>query len=100
MKYISPDHHRDELVKRFHEEYREKYDAGQAEHGGNLWEKANMVNRAKEEILDQWSYVCALEDQIREAVFLLRDIHDKESVIAARNLLVFGRPTVPEPDQE
>lgn len=40
-----------------------KYRAGQAEHGGNLWEKPGMLEAAIEEALDQLTYLYTLRDQ-------------------------------------
>jgi hypothetical protein len=46
-----------------------KYRAGQAEHGGNLFEMDTMdlIRNLKEEAIDLWTYACTLEDQLIEA---------------------------------
>lgn len=41
-----------------------KYRKGQQQHGGNLWEKKDLITKAKEEVIDQWFYLDALEKQI------------------------------------
>jgi hypothetical protein len=42
-----------------------KYRAGQAEHGGNLWEVPNLIDEAMNEIVDLWNYLFNLKKQIR-----------------------------------
>ena len=41
-----------------------KYRAGQKQHGGNLEEKKGLLWKAKEEVIDMWFYLDALEKQI------------------------------------
>jgi hypothetical protein len=41
-----------------------KYRAGQDQHGGQLWEKKGLLWKAKEEVIDLWFYLDALEKQI------------------------------------
>jgi hypothetical protein len=54
------------ILKNFNELAMEKYRAGAEIHGGNLWEKADIINMIKEEALDLYIYACTLEDQIKE----------------------------------
>lgn len=56
------------LVADFAVAFTDKYKAGQAEHGGNLWQKdpVKMARAAKEEVLDQWAYIDILEKNIIE----------------------------------
>lgn len=42
-----------------------KYRKGQWQHGGSLWEKKDLITKAKEEVIDQWFYLDALEKQIK-----------------------------------
>lgn len=42
---------------------RNKYKAGQAEHGGNLWEKPGMIDMALEEVVDLAVYLLTLKEQ-------------------------------------
>jgi hypothetical protein len=58
--------HIDEIICKFEEEAYKKYKKGSREHGGNLWEKADIINMIKEEALDLYIYACTLEDQIKE----------------------------------
>lgn len=52
----------EEFVKKFPE----KFLAGQKNHGGNLEQtfELKVLEHAKEEVLDQWSYLCALDTLI------------------------------------
>jgi hypothetical protein len=52
------------MQDRFLVQSRQKYEAGQIEHGGKMWEKPGMLDHAKEEVIDLWHYLCTLEDQI------------------------------------
>lgn len=49
----------------FHKEINAKYRAGQAEHGGDMWEKPGMLRCAIEEALDQVTYLKTMHDQIQ-----------------------------------
>lgn len=40
-----------------------KYRTGQKEHGGNLWQKRGMLDRAIEEAIDQVIYLMTLKEQ-------------------------------------
>lgn len=42
---------------------RAKYEAGQVEHGGNLWEKPGMLEQAIAEVLDLAVYLYTLREQ-------------------------------------
>lgn len=44
----------------------EKYRKGQVEHGGNLWNKAGVIDYAIEEALDMVVYLYTLKEQIEE----------------------------------
>ena len=48
----------------FAREVEKKYRAGQAQHGGNLWLKKNIIDMIKEEAVDQYVYACSLKTQI------------------------------------
>lgn len=41
----------------------EKYSKGQAEHGGNLWEKPGILDMAIDEAIDQLVYLLTLKTQ-------------------------------------
>lgn len=58
--------HLDRIVTRLSADVRAKYEAGQATHGGNLWEKPGMLEQAYAEVLDLAVYLLtALEQRER-----------------------------------
>jgi len=58
--------HIDKICDGFTEEAWEKYEKGSKEHGGNLWQKANIIKMIKEEAIDLYIYACTLEKQIQK----------------------------------
>jgi hypothetical protein len=68
--HMTPAKHRDSLAKEFFDGFIAKYDKGQAEHGGHLWEK-DCSTFLTEEVYDFWAYARTIEMQRREAVQLL-----------------------------
>ena len=54
------------ITKRFHELCDKKYRAGQAEHGGNLWEVpiGGLLDAAIDEAIDQVVYLLTLKDRL------------------------------------
>jgi len=46
-------------------EMRQKYLAGQREHGGQIWQKPRMVEHAIEEMLDLGVYLVVMRDQLQ-----------------------------------
>lgn len=48
----------------FLREVDKKYRAGQKEHGGDLWLKKDLIDKALEEIIDLYVYMITLKDQI------------------------------------
>ena len=67
---LTPEQHDDmhENATDFYEDYCGKYRNGQKEHGGNLWEMGayQALEGAKEEVLDQWSYLMTIEKILGE----------------------------------
>ena len=65
---LTPDReaHLKEMQDAFIKMSREKYEKGQLEHGGKMWEKPGMLEYAKEEVIDLWHYLMTQERQIRE----------------------------------
>lgn len=59
--------HLQRILSRFNRELAEKYRKGQAEHGGNLWQKSGMLDYAIEEVLDLAVYLYTLKEQCEEA---------------------------------
>lgn len=68
-----------ELGADFAELMERKYEAGQKEHGGNLWEKdvREMIRAARDEVVDQWAYLDAIERGV-DRMEALCDIQDAE----------------------
>jgi len=58
--------HLQKIKEEFCRLYDVKYRAGQKEHGGNLWDKANKIDLAIEEALDLVGYLLTLKQQIKE----------------------------------
>ena len=55
--------HLNGLVAQIDADIRAKYEAGQQEHGGNLWEKPGMLEAAIAEVLDLAVYLYTLREQ-------------------------------------
>jgi hypothetical protein len=55
--------HVERIVRRLTADIRAKYEAGQQEHGGNLWEKPGMLEQAYAEVLDLATYLLTLMEQ-------------------------------------
>ena len=80
----------EEIKRRFCDRVEAKYLCGQREHGGNLFEKANLP-LLLEEVLDFVVYGFTLEDQIKEAItFLDGADEDDKAAQAAKNVLLHG----------
>lgn len=57
--------HVDRVLDQFGAELRAKYQRGQAEHGGRLWERAGLLDAAIEEATDLVVYLFTLREQQR-----------------------------------
>ncbi len=55
--------HLSRITTQFTADLRAKYEAGQQEHGGNLWEKPGMLENAIAEAIDLVTYLYTLRDQ-------------------------------------
>ncbi|HUR19845.1 MAG TPA: hypothetical protein VMZ90_03500 [Vicinamibacterales bacterium] len=55
--------HATRILSKFNADLLAKYEAGQAEHGGNLWEKRGMLEHAIEEAIDMVVYLYTLKEQ-------------------------------------
>ena len=68
MHTMGPDNHAhlERVITRFSADLRAKYQAGQEEHGGEMWLKSGMLEHAYAEALDLVCYLAtALEQQER-----------------------------------
>lgn len=65
---MTPEHqaHLDQIVSELTQDIRAKYIKGQAEHGGNIWEKPGMLEHAIEEVLDLAVYLYTLKRQLAD----------------------------------
>lgn len=54
-----------------------KYVKGQAEHGGNLWEKQGILDMAIDEAIDQVTYLLTLKQQLEDAGITLGTVGEK-----------------------
>lgn len=55
-----------------------KYRKGQEEHGGNLWDKMDLIDMAIDEALDQVTYLFTLREQIINSGVKLGSKKDNE----------------------
>jgi hypothetical protein len=55
--------HLSRILTRLSADLRAKYEAGQQEHGGNLWEKPGMLEQAYAEVLDLAVYLITAMEQ-------------------------------------
>lgn len=64
---MTPDHqaHLERLIVAVTADLTRKYEAGQQEHGGNLWQKAGLLDHAIQEILDLVVYLYTLREQLQ-----------------------------------
>lgn len=69
--------HRDGIINTFSKLCTEKYNKGQAEHGGNLWEKKGLIDMAIDEAIDQVVYLITLKKQIEDSGVELGSIQDE-----------------------
>ena len=62
---MSPEHeaHLKRIINDFNADLAAKYEAGQQEHGGNIWEKGGMLDHAIEEAIDMVVYLYTLREQ-------------------------------------
>lgn len=60
--------HRERVLAQFTEDFRRKYDKGQREHGGNLWERVELINWAIEEAIDQVAFLYTLREQLQHLI--------------------------------
>lgn len=55
--------HLQRVLKQFNAGARAKYENGQREHGGNLWQKPGMLEQAIDEAIDLVIYLLTLREQ-------------------------------------
>ena len=70
----------DSLAQDFASRHKVKFMAGAVKHGGNLWEKPEILSELENEVLDQWSYVSTIRFQLKEVANILERARLEESV--------------------
>ena len=70
-------------------EIERKYRLGQAEHGGDLWERVPLVDDMIEESIDQMTYALNLKSQLGRVKKLLEDARNAvpENPVTAQKLI-------------
>ena len=58
--------HLTDLMLEFNNILKKKYAKGAKQHGGNLWEKKDLIDMAIEEAVDQVTYLLTLKQQIKD----------------------------------
>lgn len=94
---MSPEHeaHLAKLISGVSSDLDAKYRHGQEEHGGQLWRKPRLLTEARNEALDQLTYLDALQSQHDLARRLIgRAVIDRDWELAAQafNVLATGNP--------
>jgi hypothetical protein len=56
--------HVNRILDQFNADLRAKYEAGQSEHGGELWNKRGLLDHAIEEAIDMVVYLYTLREQL------------------------------------
>lgn len=74
----TPQDHAREIFNDLRKQAIKKYMAGAAEHGGNLWEVSlpQMIGFAKEEVIDQGSYLWTIEENLQNLRLLLGELFE------------------------
>lgn len=67
---MTQEEHMESIAHRFNRDFIKKYTAGAKEHNGLLYEVPieQLAQFAKEEVLDQASYIYSVIDKVREAL--------------------------------
>jgi len=78
MSTRTPKDHANEIFDNLRKQAIEKYMAGQREHKGHLWEVSipKMIGFAKEEVIDQGSYLWTIEENIQAIRLLLGELFE------------------------
>lgn len=88
----TPESHAAEIAADFDVAVKKKYQIGQAEHGGRLWEKP-VEAFTEEEVIDQWTYLHTAREQRALMKALLGEAIEEQNwdkVQKAFNVLVTG----------
>jgi hypothetical protein len=61
--------HLEDIIDEFTELATEKYEKGQLEHGGQLWEKQGLIDMAIDEAIDQVIYLLTIKHQLEQRTY-------------------------------
>ena len=84
--YYKPKFHKQGIIARFGGMMDEKYDKGQEEHGGQLWEKP-VLKFMLEEVMDLPIYLLTFMDQIEQVKALLKEGLEAQDLFHAGNAI-------------
>ncbi len=85
----SQEKHLNEILKEVRSKIDTKYRAGQAEHGGDLWERVPLIDDIMDEAVDQTTYSLTLKGQIGTIKTLIDEAKSlvKDNPVEAEELL-------------
>jgi|TARA_Y100001951_G_scaffold76364_1_gene63531 hypothetical protein len=86
---LKQEDHLADIQKAVGTEIDRKYRAGQAEHGGDLWERVPLIDDMIDESIDQMTYALTLKTQLGRIRKLLEDARDAapENPVTAQKLI-------------
>ena len=73
---LAQENHLSELIREIRSKLAHKYRAGQAEHGGDLWERVPLIDDVIDEATDQMTYALTLKWQLERVKKLIEDARD------------------------
>jgi hypothetical protein len=86
MQYKTPEDQKKDIIKTVTDLFGAKYDKGQIEHGGHLWEKP-VMGELVNEALDFLSYVFTMRYQLEQVKELLAQAASGKNPQAAQQAL-------------
>jgi hypothetical protein len=86
---LAQEDHLNGIIKSVSGQIDRKYRVGQAEHGGDLWERVPLVEDLIEESIDQVTYALTLKSQLGQVKSLLEDARNvvSENPVTAQKLI-------------
>ncbi len=73
---LAQENHLSELIRETRSKIARKYRAGQAEHGGDLWERVPLIDDVIDEATDQMTYALTLKWQLERVKKLIEEAID------------------------
>ena len=86
---LAPEGHLANIQQTIGVEIERKYRLGQAEHGGDLWERVPLVDDMIEESIDQMTYALTLKSQLTQVKQLLDEARNAapDKPVSAQKLI-------------